>query len=75
MIQQTTVKGPNKMLGIDIMGPLPRSPERNEYLLVVVDYYTRWVVFPLARCHSTRHSPISEERHLHKMGCTGLHLV
>jgi len=32
------------MLGIDIM-TLPRSPERHEYLLVVVNYYTRWVVF------------------------------
>lgn len=44
-IQQPTVKGPNDMLGIDIMGPLLRSPERNEYLLVVVDYFTRWVEF------------------------------
>lgn len=37
-IQQSTVKGPNEMLGIDLMGPLPRCQERNEYLLVVVDY-------------------------------------
>lgn len=42
-IQQTTVKSPNEMLGIDLMGPLPKSPERNEYLLVVLDYFTRWV--------------------------------
>ena len=42
-MQQTSVKGPNVMLGIDLMGPLPRSPERKEYLLVVVDYFTRWV--------------------------------
>lgn len=44
-LQQTTVRGPNEMLGIDLMGPLPRSSERNEYLLVVVDYFTRWVEF------------------------------
>lgn len=48
-IQQTTVKGPNEMLGIDIMGPLPRSPERHEYLVVVVDYFTRWVEFSSLR--------------------------
>ena len=30
------------------MGPLPCSPERNEHLLVLVDYYTRWVeIFPM----------------------------
>ncbi len=42
-LQHINVTRPNEMLGIDLMGPLPRSPERNEYLLVVVDYYTRWV--------------------------------
>ena len=44
-LQQSTVRDPNEMRGIDLMGPLPRSSERNEYLLVVVDYFTRWVEF------------------------------
>lgn len=36
------------MLGVDLMGPFPRSKHGNMYLLVVVDYYTKWVeVFPL----------------------------
>lgn len=36
------------MLGVDLMGPFPRSPDRNEHLLVFVDYFTRWVeLFPL----------------------------
>lgn len=53
-MQQTAVKGPNEMLGIDLMGPLPRSSERNEYLLVVVDYFTRWVEFtPLRTATAT----------------------
>lgn len=42
-IQQTKVTAPNEMLGIDLMGPLPTSPQRHEYLLVVVDYFTRWL--------------------------------
>lgn len=36
------------MFGIDLMGPFPRSKKANLYLLVVVDYYTKWVeIFPL----------------------------
>lgn len=33
------------MLGIDLMGPLLRSPHKYEYLVVVVDYFTREVEF------------------------------
>lgn len=47
-LQQTDVHRPWEMLGVDIMGPFPRSPNRNVYLLVFVDYYTHWVeLFPL----------------------------
>lgn len=47
-LQQTVVTKPNEMIGVDIMGPFPRSSDRNEYLLVFVDYYTRWVeLFPI----------------------------
>ncbi len=29
------------------MGPFPRSTQQNEYLLVIVDYFSKWVeVFP-----------------------------
>ena len=58
------------MLSIDIMGTLPRSPERHEYLLVVVDYFTRRVEycgiqtqtkgldeeFPSVKCEGQIHS-------------------
>jgi len=47
-LQQITTSRPNQMLGVDIMGPLPRSTNQNEYLLVFVDYYSRWVeLFPI----------------------------
>ncbi len=47
-LQQTTTTRPNEMLGVDIMGPMPRSTQQNEYLLVFVDYYSRWVeIFPM----------------------------
>ena len=43
MLQQTIVSQPWEMLGVDIMGPFPRSTKQNEYLLVFVDYYSKWV--------------------------------
>lgn len=47
-IQQVSTSHPNEMLGVDIMGPMPRSTHQNEYLLVFVDYFTRWVeLFPM----------------------------
>ncbi len=47
-LQSTPVVEPGYMLGVDIMGPFPRSPKQNEYLLVVVDYFTKWVeLFPM----------------------------
>ena len=33
---------------MDIMGPLPKTDNDNEYLLVVGDYFTKWAeAFPL----------------------------
>lgn len=38
------------MVEIDLMGPFPRSSKRNMYLLVFVDYFSRWVeLFPLRK--------------------------
>ncbi|KAG8233233.1 hypothetical protein J437_LFUL012438 [Ladona fulva] len=38
------VEKPNAVLGIDLVGPLPCTADGNKYLLVCVDYATRWVV-------------------------------
>lgn len=38
------------MLGVDLMGPFPRSTNDNTYLLVFVDFYSRWIeMFPLRK--------------------------
>ena len=37
------VRAPLERVGIDVMGPLPVSSGGNKYLLVVVDYFTKWV--------------------------------
>lgn len=48
LMQSTEVTEPSHTLGIDLMGPLPLSKKRNTILLVIVDYYTKWVeLFPL----------------------------
>lgn len=36
------VGAPMDRVGIDLMGPLPASDKGNRYLLVIVDYFTRW---------------------------------
>uniref|UniRef100_A0A671TWU2 Gypsy retrotransposon integrase-like protein 1 n=1 Tax=Sparus aurata TaxID=8175 RepID=A0A671TWU2_SPAAU len=49
-LQQTVVQRPWEMLGMDLMGPFPRSSKQNVYLLVFVDYYSKWVeLFPLRK--------------------------
>lgn len=36
--------GPFERLGLDFLGPLsPRSAEGNSYILVITDYFTKWV--------------------------------
>ena len=44
---RTTVKKNNRrtmtVVAADIMGPLPRLKEKNQYILVCVDMFTKWV--------------------------------
>jgi len=48
LLQSTPIVEPGYMLGVDLMGPFPKSNKQHEYLLVVVDYFTKWVeLFPL----------------------------
>ena len=54
-LQQTNVQTPGEMIGVDFMGPLPLSKARNTMLMVVVDYYTKWVeLFPMKDANTPR---------------------
>ena len=47
-MQLHMVNEPWNTVGIDLMGPLPITQRQKQFLLVVVDYFTRWVeIFPL----------------------------
>ncbi|XP_053378575.1 uncharacterized protein LOC128548173 [Mercenaria mercenaria] len=43
-LKQYNVGAPLERIGIDIMGPLPRSNKGNKYVLTIVDYFTKWIV-------------------------------
>ena len=34
---------PFSRIGVDIIGPLPRGTSDNRYVVVAVDYFTKWV--------------------------------
>ncbi|KAL2083737.1 hypothetical protein ACEWY4_021510 [Coilia grayii] len=68
-LQQTQVSQPNQMVGVDIMGPFPRSSDRKEYLVVFVDYYTRWVeLFPIRSATAQTISRLFREEFLTRWG-------
>ena len=45
---------PNEVVAMDIMGPLPVTSRRNRYILVLVDYFTKWCeAIPLTEIDAT----------------------
>ena len=42
-MQKYLVGAPLERVAIDIMGPLPKSNKGNFYILVMGDYFTKWV--------------------------------
>ena len=41
-LSQMAAGFPFERIAMDIVGPLPKTSRNNRYLLVVIDYYTRW---------------------------------
>ena len=62
MLQSTQVSQAGEALGIDLMGPFPRSKKGNTMLLVTIDYYTKWVeMFPLRDGKAQRLSAVLKD--------------
>ena len=34
---------PSQIIAVDLLGPLPESPQKNSYVMVARDYFTRWM--------------------------------
>ena len=41
-LQQYRVGAPFKRMGVDILGPFPTTDQGNRYVLVAMDYFTKW---------------------------------
>ena len=41
-LKQYVVGAPMERIAIDILGPLPETPRKNKFILVVSDYFTKW---------------------------------
>ncbi len=41
-LQQFTVSQPMEMMAMDVLGPLPIRSEGNKFILVVMDYFSKW---------------------------------
>ena len=49
-----TASYPMQIVATDLVGPLPESDTRNRYILVVADYFTRYMeAFPLPNQEAT----------------------
>ncbi|BHF73948.1 hypothetical protein SprV_0401703200 [Sparganum proliferum] len=42
LLYPIAVDGPNHRIGVDIIGPLPTTRRGNRFILVMVDYFTKW---------------------------------
>ena len=42
-MQTLTAGSPMQIVAVDILGPLPKSTNGNQYILVVADYFTKWM--------------------------------
>ena len=52
---QYNVRASMERIAVDVLGPLPTSDSRNKYLLIVVDYFTKWTeAFPMQNTEATK---------------------
>uniref|UniRef100_A0A1Y1L0V4 RNA-directed DNA polymerase n=1 Tax=Photinus pyralis TaxID=7054 RepID=A0A1Y1L0V4_PHOPY len=62
MTSRSTIKRPWELIAADIVGPLPKSTEGYMYILVVVDYFSKFpLIFPLRKATANSISKLIED--------------
>ena len=63
------VSQPWDLVGIDLVGPFRLTPRFNKYILTMIDYYSRWVIFvPLREAKAADIVTAVMENLVHKFG-------
>lgn len=69
MGKQRTVKSPWSVISADLMGPLPLSSNRNRFILVFCDYFTKYsIIVPLKNATAKLVIEATKERVFHRFG-------
>ncbi|KRY42383.1 Retrovirus-related Pol polyprotein from transposon [Trichinella spiralis] len=60
---------PLQRVGMDILGPLEKTPSGNRYVLVLTDYFTKWTAaFPLANMEASTVAKVLVEKYIAYFG-------
>uniref|UniRef100_A0A669C557 Gypsy retrotransposon integrase-like protein 1 n=1 Tax=Oreochromis niloticus TaxID=8128 RepID=A0A669C557_ORENI len=65
-LQQYQVGAPMERVGVDILGPFPTTDQGNRYVLVAMDYFTKW---PEAYAVPDQSAVTTAERLVNEMFC------
>ncbi|KAJ8349267.1 hypothetical protein SKAU_G00243970 [Synaphobranchus kaupii] len=63
-LQQHLVGAPMERVGVDVLGPLPVTDSGNRYILLAMDYFTKW---PEAFAIPDQSAAMTAERHVEEM--------
>merc|ERR1711893_224186 len=62
--------GPWERVAMDVLGPLPATPEGYKFILVVMDYFTKWVeIFPMRDQTAETVAAVLVDEVFSRMGC------
>ena len=66
---QVPVGAPLERVAVDIMGPLPKTENGNEYILVLTDYFTKWTeAYPLVNHTAQTVADVMMEQFVSRFG-------
>jgi hypothetical protein len=69
-LQQDIAGHPGQRIAMDILGPLPRTAEGNRYILVVGDYFSKWIeAYPIPNQEAVTCAKKVSEEWICRHGC------